>query len=625
MRRIVVIFMAGLLLASCAPQPAPVPTTFPSPTATPIHAPEIRFALIGEPQDVNAWQLFDESGARYADYALRFEYWPHLYQLTLPAFDFQPAAAEGMPSAVIQEGGEYSATIKLRADLKWTDGVAFTAEDVAFTVNTSLKYELGYDWDSFYARDYLARVEAIDPVTVKFYFKQMPNVQSWQYGAVQGPILQRAFWEPRISQASTLLPGEQLAADIAYSTDYLASVQARVDDLTAQVNALFSKGQENKELSGELVKRQEELNYAKNTLNKLLEERTAAMESARQDLYHVDDDGEPTLGTWIPAGRNGNAWTNEANPDFPFAQPYFDRAVYKTYPDAESAYSAFSKGEVDVVLDPDGTTQHALSVPAPNSSNRFLIFNPNNALLSDGNLRKALACVIAPQDIGLSQGEFVSNTAWKNTDAPVPCAGLVAEQRVKNAVEYLKKGGYSWSQEPGVSQPGVGLKKPDGSDFPRITLISTTLEVDADRANMATYIEQRALRLGIPLDVQLTDLASLQYAVYSSEKYDMAIFGWRLSEYPGYLCGWFGVGGQFENTGSKLGSACEALAVESDLQAAKDQIFEIQSVLSEELSFVPLYANLRYDAYQHVQYPFDSVVGGVSGLYGAPSYAMPAP
>jgi len=42
----------------------------------PAHAPEIRFALIGEPRDVNVWELFDESGASYADYALRFEYWP---------------------------------------------------------------------------------------------------------------------------------------------------------------------------------------------------------------------------------------------------------------------------------------------------------------------------------------------------------------------------------------------------------------------------------------------------------------------------------------------------------------------------------------------------------------------
>jgi ABC-type transport system substrate-binding protein len=299
--------------------------------------------------------------------------------------------------------------------------------------------------------------------------------------------------------------------------------------------------------------------------------------------------------------------------------------VYKIYPDAKSAYSAFSNGEVDVVLDPDGVMQQASSVPAPNGSDRFLVFNPNNVLLSDVNLRNALACVINPQEIGLSQAEFVSSTAWKNADALIPCAGLSAERRIEKAVEYLTKAGYRWSQEPGVSQPGVDLKKPDGSDFPRITLISTTSEVDADRANMAANIEQQALRLGIPLDVQLTDLASLQYAVYSSEKYDMAIFGWRLSEYPGYICEWFGASGQFENTSSRLGSTCEALAVESDLPTAKSQVFEIQSVLAEELPFIPLYANLRYDAYQHVEYPFDSVAGGVSGLYGAPSYAMPAP
>src|SRR5688572_6773801 len=112
MRRISVILAAGLLFASCAPQPAPVPTSIPSPTGIPpAHAPQIRFALVGEPQDINVWQLFDESGASYADYALRSEYWPRLYHLGPPQFDFQPFAAEGMPSAVSPEGDGYSASV----------------------------------------------------------------------------------------------------------------------------------------------------------------------------------------------------------------------------------------------------------------------------------------------------------------------------------------------------------------------------------------------------------------------------------------------------------------------------------------------------------------------------------
>ena len=79
MRRLfrVTLFLT-FLLASCSPQPVRVaePTSIPTPTAALVqHAPEIRFALIGEPraEQINVWELFDESGATYADYALHAE------------------------------------------------------------------------------------------------------------------------------------------------------------------------------------------------------------------------------------------------------------------------------------------------------------------------------------------------------------------------------------------------------------------------------------------------------------------------------------------------------------------------------------------------------------------------
>src|SRR5258706_10529052 len=115
-------FFLIFLLVSCATQSAPVavPTSIPSPIVS-AHAPEIRFALIGNPNDVNVWELFDRSGATYVDYAVRAEYWPRLYHLAPPNHTFENLAANGMPSEVIQEGQFYVATVNLRTDLKWTD------------------------------------------------------------------------------------------------------------------------------------------------------------------------------------------------------------------------------------------------------------------------------------------------------------------------------------------------------------------------------------------------------------------------------------------------------------------------------------------------------------------------
>jgi ABC-type transport system substrate-binding protein len=321
----------------------------------------------------------------------------------------------------------------------------------------------------------------------------------------------------------------------------------------------------------------------------------------------------------MPAGEQNGVWTNEANPDFPFTQPHFDRAIYQTYADEESAYSAFTSSDVDVILGSTDLleTQPDLSV-SPTRTERFLVFNQDNLVLQDLNLRKALACISSMESTEFLRGAFVLSDTWKNNDVTLPCDGLSTEQKIERAIEILKAAGYRWSQQPDALQQGSGITLPDGREFPRMVLML------AKGVEAVNYIQQQALHLGIPIDVQSTDSASLQYSVYSSKKYDMAFVSWRLSEYPGYLCEWFGAGGQFEYASDRLGSACEALAVESDLAAARDQIFTIQSILSEDLPFIPLYVEGTYDVFQNVEYPFNQVPGGLSGLYGAPAYAIPA-
>ncbi len=272
MRRI---FTAGffltLLLVSCAPQLDSVaePTSIPAPTELPppAHAPEIKFALIGQPQDVNIWALFDEAGASHANYALRSEYWPRLYHIAPQDSSFQPFVADGLPSEVTQDGKLFSATVKLRIDLQWTDGSPFTAEDVAFTANTALAFELGYDWRIYYPLDYLLRVEALDSATVKYYFKQKPNISVWQYGILQAPVVQQAYWESSVADAAKFLPTKELRTQINEARIYLSTVQSSVEDLTAKAVAIRITGQEDKQLESQLLRRTSELGFAQNNLD----------------------------------------------------------------------------------------------------------------------------------------------------------------------------------------------------------------------------------------------------------------------------------------------------------------------------------------------------------------------
>jgi ABC-type transport system substrate-binding protein len=75
---------------------------------------------------------------------------PGLYRLSIPGREFEPYIANGMPSVVTQEGELFTATVRLREGLTWSDGSPLTARDVSFTVERALRFHLGQDWASAY-------------------------------------------------------------------------------------------------------------------------------------------------------------------------------------------------------------------------------------------------------------------------------------------------------------------------------------------------------------------------------------------------------------------------------------------------------------------------------------------
>lgn len=164
---------------------------------------------------------------------------------------------------------------------------------------------------------------------------------------------------------------------------------------------------------------------------------------------------------------------------------------------------------------------------------------------------------------------------------------------------------------------------PDAKLFPSIDLlVSSSSSVSVELANL---IQQKVERLGITVNVESVNGQDVNFAVFSSHQYDMALLGWRVSEYPGYLCDWFTDGNPFGYHSDRIQSACAALYSTSDLATAQKDVYEIQSILAQDLPFIPLYSGIIYDAYQNIKYPFDNVLDGLSGIYGAPSLAIPAP
>jgi ABC-type oligopeptide transport system substrate-binding subunit len=165
----------------------------------------------------------------------------------------------------------------------------------------------------------------------------------------------------------------------------------------------------------------------------------------------------------------------------------------------------------------------------------------------------------------------------------------------------------------------------NGEAFPKVILLAPAKEEDALRYAAAKYVAGQAQFLGIPFAVQETGLNDVIYAVYSSQKYDMALMGWRLSEYPAYLCGWFGGENPLLYRSNRFNAVCEALKAESNLSTAHQAVAQIESALMSELPFIPLFALMQADVYHNLSYPVPNILNGWAGLYGAPSYAIPAP
>ena len=628
-----------ILLAACTPRvtaviPTAAPATASAATRAPTtpHAAEIRFGLVGTINGGNVWALFDSKGYSYNDYTIRAGYWPRLYDLSIPDRRFEPQAAAGMPSATQPEGALFTGTAPLRSDLKWSDGSAFTADDVAFTVNTALAFQLGFDWQSSYDPAWLDRAEAVDPHTVKFYFKHEPNVVVWQYGALQGPVVQKKYWAPKLSAAASLLP---TAGDLSQ----IDSLNAQVTSLQKQVNALVASGltatgDQTRQIQLELQTQQGNLDGARNSLAKAQAIVDTATQAARAALYSLDDSQEPTLGTWMPAGNTNSTWTNSANPMHPFEVPNFDRATYVLYPDEASAVTALKNGQLNGILESGGLSAAqqiagARVVSNQSSSAHFMVINPARPALQDRVLRQALSCAIDRATLANAapltplDSLVIPGSDWSNDTLPAACQGGAVPGWMA-AVTLLQSGGYAWLTPPSGQSAGQGLTAPNGATFRALSLLAPDQASDAQAASAAQQVQAAAQHLGLPLTAEFVAPGDIRYAVLHDGAYDMAILGWRLSLYPGYLCGWFGDGNPFGIANPQIAADCAALNFTSDLDTVRGKFADILSVLAQDPAFIPLYSGRTYDATRGIAYPFDHVQDGLSGVYGAPSLAIPA-
>jgi peptide/nickel transport system substrate-binding protein len=612
-------------------EPTPVPPVGPK---TGGEGEVYKVGMISDITTLQIWRAYSPEDASTYNYVLLNTYHPSLFGYSDQRFDWIPALAADFPSELEQEGDFWVSSVPLKHGVLWSDGTEITAEDSAWTANTVLAFDLSGNWEQ-YDGNFLDHAEAVDPYTVKFYYHTKPGLARHQFGTMFGPIVNKAFWEPGIQP---LLDQMATLADLDPESDEYIAGREEV------VQALFLLDDTGEPVGGGWIFNQWEPG--------------AFVENVRNDNYSFK--GEVI--TEYTNGAIKDAWSGgefvaygDATGDVQLEVtngPFFQSALYSIY-DQDAATLALQAGEIDFIMNPNGLSQGTVNqltenpdiqiAVNPANGFRYLSFNFTRPPLDDIALRQAINCMIDKDFLtnSLLQGQAIAvytpvpagNAFWYNPDVTIFCNGFTAQERLDWSVNRLKEAGYTWEVEPSWNEArggsvdyGQGLTLPDGNAFPEMTLLAPSAGYDPLRATAGVYAEQWMQQLGIPVKAELTNFNNILDAIYSTPPdFDMYILGWGLGLYPDHVCDFFYTGSGFNNgqySNPDFDAKCDTFYAETDLEMARQENFELQDILAQELPYIYLFTTPMRDAYNsaHIIFPYTQVLDGIGpGYYGMPS------
>ncbi|HEX9090806.1 MAG TPA: ABC transporter substrate-binding protein, partial [Anaerolineales bacterium] len=509
----------------------------------------------------------------------------------------------------------YVGTARVKDGLKWSDGSPLTAKDVAFTANTVLTFALSGNWSGYYNPQVLDRVEAVDNLTLKYYYKVVPGLPVWQYGALLGPVISQAYWEPKV--ADLLTQAEAIDPQAADFFDLITPLQGELEAITTEGEPTFG---------GIKFSAWEPGAYVEDVFNDQF-----TMLGTVEEEYADGSYREYNEAMGYDYSLYGSTSTTKTL-ELTFG-PYYDTFLFPIY-SADAAYLALQSGEVDMVLNPSGVPKGVREQLAGdpnvtlvrNAQNgfRYIEFNQAKPYFAGEQgvaLRQAIACMIDHKFLAKSvlQNEVTpvytlvpeGLTNWFNPDVPVFCKDMTEAQRLNESVRILKDAGYTWEVEPSyvegtASQSGYnygkGIISPDGNPIPDLNFQAPGPGYDPLRATVAVHIEQWLKALGIPVTMNYTPFNTIR-ANENSGDFDIIMLGWGLTPFPSYLCDFFtgatGVGDGSDNisyVSPKLAEQCAAFKSEPDVDKARQIVFDIQTTLATELPYITLFTNPIYDA-----------------------------
>ena len=566
--------------------------------------------------DTTIWNSYVLSGGK-----------PALYSLSDQRFDWIPSAATDFPTPVVEEtaGGTtlWTTEVVLKKGMKWSDGNDVTAEDFIFTAHTVRDLELSGNWSSSVDTEFFDHAEALDPYKLKIYFKQKPGLARWQFGLAFMPILSKAFWEPVVEEAK------------------------KQGTTVEQQRALYAHVPENEPSAGGYIfEKWENGAFAEKVKNpdhyfegsSIIQYSNGAYSESKPGVYDFGAYGDPE-------GDKVLDYT---------VGPFADSSIYSIFGNQETAVLALKKGDIDFMLNPLGLQrglQEQLKGQAgletlenANNGFRYLGFNMRHPPMNIKAFRQAVAILIDKEFLTSTvlQGVAIpmyttvpeGNGFWYNPDVSLIGKGLSRTERTEEAVKLLKDAGFTWEKEPKVSENGTvevegkGLKLPNGDPMPDLEILSPSPGYDPLRSTFAIWIERWLNDMGIPAKAKLTDFNVIVEKIADPDGFDIWILGWGLSNFPDYLEAFFhsrhaeGDGlnrGGYSNP--EFDALAEQLLIETDLDAARDQVFKMQEFLADDLPYVVLFTTPLLESYRsdRLTFPYTGTLGGLQSTNGMTS------
>lgn len=518
-----------------------------------------------------------------------------LYRLLPPGYTLAPMlAAPAEPPLPVQNGDSWVVEIPLREGILWSDGEPVTEFDAWFTFDTFRKLEHQRE----YGDPNLLSIEAAPSGGVQITWNERPTMDSYQYGVALAPVYPEHFWGRE--RMESLTPDEILAMDGAGAP-------------TAgpyQMGPVSNDGS-----SWHLVPNPFYFEAGADFV--VYENGVVQYTNERLGLHEFYGGA--------PGGDAVEVWTEG---------PFAETVAIQTVEFSSSACEGVRPDGMDLILSPIGWAgpcgQEFAATSLANSvaTTGYIAFNLDRPGPSNQVVREVIECRISPMFVAnqmlvgsvSSDAGYVSPgfTGWHLPPAP-SCDGS-EEDRFNAAFAWMEGSGFTWVAPPVYGESrGDGLEL-HGEPIPQMTLITATPGLDPVRGTFGLVIGQWVRELGFDVTVETLPLHDLAHRIYDAHDFDLAILQLTSDEYPAHLADAFSSGGMF-NVSSYVSEEFESawfrLASALQVDAAQQEAFEIQSILSADIPWIPLYERTTIEPHnKRVWLPVSTVLNGIQAFDG---------